>query len=90
MSLLTASPTTADRAQIMAEAVVSAYINEISPTERQRERVGRRRTRVRPYSLALRAKPGMTAAAALAGRSLTSEPRSFALSTCTPTSRGAR
>jgi hypothetical protein len=39
MSSLTMNPTTtARRAQIMAEAVVSAYINEISPTERRRER----------------------------------------------------
>jgi hypothetical protein len=48
MSLLTASPTTAHRAQIVAEAVVSAYINEISPTERQRERARARHSRPEP------------------------------------------
>jgi hypothetical protein len=39
MSSLTTNPTTtAHRAQIVAEAVVSAYINEISPTGRRHER----------------------------------------------------
>jgi hypothetical protein len=42
MSNLTTNPasraTSAHRAQIVAEAVISAYINEITPAERPRER----------------------------------------------------
>jgi hypothetical protein len=42
MSHLTTNPRTraagAHRAQIVAEAVVSAYINEITPTQHRRER----------------------------------------------------
>jgi hypothetical protein len=42
MSNLTTNPasraTSAHRAQIVAEAVISAYINEITPTERPRPR----------------------------------------------------
>jgi hypothetical protein len=39
MSQLTTTPTSAHRAQIVAEAVVSAYINEITPTPQPHERV---------------------------------------------------
>jgi hypothetical protein len=39
MSSLTTNPaSSAHRAQIVAEAVVSAYIHEIAPTDRRRER----------------------------------------------------
>jgi hypothetical protein len=42
MSYLTTNPasraTSARRAQIVAETIVSAYINEITPTQRPRER----------------------------------------------------
>ena len=44
-SVVTNPARRARRAQIVAEAVVSAYIHEIAPTERGRERVGARATR---------------------------------------------
>jgi len=55
----------AHRAQIVAEAVVSAYIHEITATERRRERAP---TRARP---ACAESPRTTARAALAGRART-------------------
>jgi hypothetical protein len=40
MSSITTNPSlTADRAQVLAEAVVSAYIREIAPPQRWRERI---------------------------------------------------
>jgi hypothetical protein len=48
MSSLTTNPagraTANHRAQIVAEAVVSAYIHEIAPPQRPRERAGARRS----------------------------------------------
>jgi hypothetical protein len=63
MSSLTTNPTTtAHRAQIVAEAVVSAYINEISPTARRRARARHSRPEPSPRTIS------RTTLAARAGR----------------------